>query len=346
MTAITDGKTAARVKFYIAKERDERDGGARRAISHGDHSRLGQSAFMTSGLIFDIQRFSVHDGPGIRTTVFFKGCPASCWWCHNPESQSRRPQVLVLEGRCLDCGTCIEACPHGVLGENGGDGLEPRPVCQLCGTCVEACPSGARRMAGTRVTVREVLEEIVKDRLFFDDSGGGATFSGGEPLLQFMFLRAVLEACRVRGIHTAVDTCGYAPRDHLMAIVPWTDLFLYDLKIMDHERHRTYTGVSNEPILRNLQALGRVHENIRIRVPVVPGFNDDLENMESTARFAASVAGVRQVSLLPYHATGRPKFDRLGREDCLGYVPPPSRERIERLAQCFRSFGLETKTGG
>lgn len=196
------------------------------------------------------------------------------------------------------------------------------------------------------MTVAEVIEEITRDLLFFDDSGGGATFSGGEPLLQFTFLRELLEACRARGIHTAVDTCGYARRADLMEIAPLTDLFLYDLKVMDLERHRKFTGVSNEPILANLRALGEVHDNILVRVPIIPGLNDDLENMESTARFAASLAGLRHVDLLPYHSTGKQKFGRLRREYHLTEVRPPSRDRLERLAECFRSLGLETKTGG
>ena len=296
-----------------------------------------------SGLVFDIQRYAIHDGPGIRTTVFLKGCPLDCWWCHNPESQSAEPQIVVIEGRCVRCGECLKVCPNGdARGSVGADG----PPCTLCGACVAACPTGARRLAGARMTVGEVLAEVLKDRIFYEDSGGGATFSGGEPLLQPQFLKRLLEACHSAGLRTAVDTCGFAPWDDLRAVAPLTNLFLYDLKGADPQGHIDHTGVSSAPILDNLRALGGIHDNIWIRVPILPGLNDDDAQLDAMAGFAASIAGVRQVNLLPYHQTGIHKFRQLGRAYRLERLAPPSPERMEDVAARFRAFGLQVRVGG
>lgn len=294
---------------------------------------------MESGLVFDIQRFSIHDGPGIRTTVFLKGCPLDCWWCHNPEGTSAEPQILVLEGRCIRCGECRRACPQG-------DRAGAAETCTLCGRCVAACPTGARQMVGRRMTVAEVVAEVLKDRVFYDESGGGATFSGGEPLLQPRFLRALLEACRAAGVRTAVDTCGYAPQEDLLALAPLADLFLWDLKFADEARHVRYTGVSNGPILENLRALGRAHGPIWIRVPVIPGVNDDAAQLDALARCAASVEGVRQVNVLPYHEGGAAKSRRVGRAYRLDGAAPPSAGRMEEAAAAFAGHGLKVKIGG
>jgi pyruvate formate lyase activating enzyme len=297
---------------------------------------------MPEGLVLNIQRYSVHDGPGIRTTVFLKGCPASCWWCHNPEGQSSEPKIVVIEGRCIRCGECLEICPEG---DHDGPG-HVSSSCTVCGNCVEACPTGARSVAGTTMTVEEVVDVVLKDRVFYDESGGGATFSGGEPLLQFPFLKGMLESCMDRGIHTAVDTCGYVPREDLLAIAPLTDIFLYDLKIMDEKLHFETTGISNVSIHENLRALGEVHDKIWIRVPIIPGINDSRENIEGIAAFSASIGGVQQVNILPYHRLGIQKFDRIGKTYQLAEVAPPSQERLEAIASSFRARGLETKTGG
>ncbi|MBM4017818.1 MAG: glycyl-radical enzyme activating protein [Planctomycetes bacterium] len=295
-----------------------------------------------SGIVFDIQRYAVHDGPGIRTTVFLKGCPLDCWWCHNPESQSAQPQIVVMEGRCVRCGECVKVCPQGEAGAAAAD----RPRCTACGACVAACPAGARRMAGARMTVEEVLAEVLKDRLFYEESGGGATFSGGEPLFQPQFLHGLLQACRSAGLPTAVDTCGFAPWDDLRAVVPLTDLFLYDLKGADEQSHAHHTGVPSGPILDNLRALGAVHDNIWIRIPVLPGINDDDAQVDAMARLAASAGGVRRVNLLPYHKTGVHKFRQLGRAYRLERLAPPSPERMEDVAARFRAFGLRVRVGG
>jgi pyruvate formate lyase activating enzyme len=285
-----------------------------------------------------VQRFSLHDGPGIRTTVFLKGCPARCLWCHNPESQSFAPEVLVVETRCASCGTCRTVCPHGA----------PPPgssVCTSCGACVEACPAGARRLAGREATVEGVMEEVLKDRVFHEESGGGVTFSGGEPLAQPEFLRALLEACRDAGVHAAVDTCGFAPRESVLALVPLVDLFLFDVKLVDAARHLALTGLPVAPILGNLRALAAAHGNVWIRVPVVPGHTDAERDVAATASLVAGLPGVRRVSLLPYHATGAAKARRLGRDTPLDGLAPPPRERLDALASLFREHGLAVRIG-
>jgi pyruvate formate lyase activating enzyme len=282
---------------------------------------------METGLVFNTQRYSIHDGPGIRTTVFMKGCPLRCAWCHNPEGIDPESELVFIENRCLGCGECRRVCLRLQASGNGSDWPKD---CVRCGECVKVCPSEARQLVGRRMGVKEVLDEVLLDRVFYEESGGGVTFSGGEPFLQPQFLLKLLAACRTEGIHTAVDTSGYASREDLMTAAPLTDLFLYDLKIMDDARHRQWTGASNAVILENLLALGAVHQNIWIRMPLVPGFNDDAEQIEAVARFAASVPGVRQVNLLPYHATAAHKWIGLG--------------KIQRSATC-QPVGARGKTG-
>lgn len=291
------------------------------------------------GTIFDIQRFSVHDGPGIRTTVFLKGCPLHCAWCHNPESQAAQPEIVVTESRCIHCGACGEACPRQNSGENDG-------TCTLCGRCVAACPTGAKQQVGREVSVADLLVAVLRDRIFYDDSGGGITFSGGEPLLQYDFLRAALAAARAEGLHTAVDTCGSGPPEHLLDIAPLTDLFLFDLKLWDAGRHVRHTGVSSARIIENLRALSAVHNNIWIRVPVIPGINDDSANIDAIAGFAASLPAVRQVNLLPFHRTGVAKYARLGKAFGLADLETPGLQQLEALAQAFTRRGLMTRIGG
>jgi len=299
---------------------------------------------METGLVFNIQRYSIQDGPGIRTTVFLKGCPMDCWWCHNPESQSPEPEIVVIEGRCMRCGECRKVCPQEGAGAPKTPDGDRR--CIRCGACVAACPTGARQMVGRPMTAADVLAEVLKDRVFYEESGGGVTFSGGEPLLQPAFLKAVLAACRSARLHTAVDTCGFAPKEDLLAIAPLADLFLYDLKFMDEASHVRYTGASGAGILDNLRALGRVHGNIWIRVPIIPGINDSADHLEALARCASSLAGVRQVNVLPYHEAGAYKSARAGKAYRLQKIAPPSQERMEDVAAKFRGHGLNVRIGG
>jgi pyruvate formate lyase activating enzyme len=303
---------------------------------------------MQSGFVFNIQKYSLHDGPGIRTTVFLKGCPLSCWWCHNPEGMSAEPEILVAEGRCTACGRCREACPQDGARPAGRDAaVQAAPAsCVRCGACVEACPTQARQLLGRRMTTSEVVAEIEKDHIFYDDSQGGVTFSGGEPFAQAPFLLELLQTCRQREIDTAVDTTGFVGRDALLAAARWTNLFLYDIKILDDARHRQYTGVSNASILENLKLLGREHGNIWVRVPIVPGLNDAPGDLEATVRFAAAVPGVKQVNLLTYHHTGAYKFLRLGKPYLAQDVTPPDPEFLGLAAARLQGLGVPIVVGG
>jgi pyruvate formate lyase activating enzyme len=300
----------------------------------------------TTGLIFNLQRYSLQDGPGIRTTVFLKGCPLNCAWCHNPESISPRQEFIILESRCIGCGECRRACRHGAVVPVGSPLPRSMEDCALCGACVNACPTGARELIGRQVSSAELIPLLVSDRVFYDESGGGVTFSGGEPLLQFAFLKEALSGCRREHLHTAVDTSGHCPTNQLLAIAPITDLFLFDLKFVDAQRHEKYTGVSNRLVLKNLKTLAGAHNNIWIRFPVIPGVNDSRAELEAAARLAASLAGVTQVNLLPYHRTGIQKSKRLGRTDFLVNLQPPSAEALLSADKVFKQHGLKTVTGG
>ena len=284
------------------------------------------------GRIFNLQRFSLQDGPGLRTTVFLKGCPLACAWCHNPESQAVERVALIQETRCLVCGACARACPGGVCGH--------------CLACVAACPSGARQMLGRDLEVAELVREALRDRIFFDQSGGGVTLSGGEPLVQAGFVAEALRALRAQGVHTALDTCGLAPREILLDTAALADLVLYDLKHLDDASHCAWTGAGNQAILANLQALARVHPALRVRVPVIPGVNDDAGNLEATARFVAGLGAPVPVDLLPYHGTGAAKFARLGRSYPLDQLEPPAPERMAAAAGPFRTLGITVTVGG
>jgi pyruvate formate lyase activating enzyme len=300
---------------------------------------------MRSGCIFNIQRFSVHDGPGIRTTVFLKGCPLACVWCHNPEGIAPARQLLFVETRCVRCGECGQACPR--TPPNGHAVLSAaHPDCDLCGSCVEACGTGAREVAGSDMSVADVMSVARRDRMFYEESAGGVTFSGGEPFLQTPFLLALLQACRDEGYHTVVDTSGYCRVEDLLTAAPLTDLFLFDLKLMDDARHRQFTGVSNALILENLKALAGVHSRIWLRLPLIAGVNDSERDLAAAARFAATLPSVGQVNLLPYHRTGVAKARRIGFAPGLSALAAPTPAVLERAASHFRQAGLNTKIGG
>jgi pyruvate formate lyase activating enzyme len=298
------------------------------------------------GIVFDIKKFSIHDGPGIRTTVFFKGCPLNCWWCHNPESQAMEPELTYRPSRCIRCGACVDACPQGAISCQDEAVSTDLLRCTRCGACVEACTAEARQIVGREMSVDQVMAEVERDVPFYDESGGGVTVSGGEPLAQPAFLLALLQACKGKEIHTALDTCGFAPWEVLDGVREHVDLFLYDLKVMDDARHRTLTGASNERILENLRALSQAGHEIVLRVPVIPGVNDDDRNVRQTGAFAASLPALRRVDLLPYHHAGTEKYGRLHRAYALPETRPPSDERIAEIARALRELGLHVKTGG
>jgi len=247
---------------------------------------------MLTATIFDIQRASFVDGPGIRTTVFFKGCHLRCKWCHNPESQNPHPEMMVHKNKCVGCGKCAEVCPHHLAS------------CDLCGKCVDACPHGARQIYGYEKSVDDIFEEIQKDKAFYDTSGGGVTFSGGECMLYPEYVSTLSRLCREQGISVAIDTAGNVPYFHFEAVLPYVDMFLYDIKCLDDALHRHGTGCGNVRILENLERLRTTGKRILIRVPVIPGFNDDAE-VERIKAYCAE-RGL-PYELLPYHEIGESK---------------------------------------
>ena len=265
--------------------------------------------------IFDIQRASFVDGPGIRTTVFFKGCHLRCKWCHNPESQNPHPEVMVHKNKCTGCGKCAEVCPHHLA------------KCEMCGKCVAACPAGARQIYGYAKSIEDIVAEVKKDKAFYDPSGGGVTVSGGECMLQIDALCELLKQCRENGIRTAVDTAGDVPWTHFEKILPFTDLFLYDVKCFTEALHQEGTGISNKRLLENLTRLSKETEvDIIVRIPLIPTFNDNKEEIQKIAAFLRPLR-IRDVELLPYHQMGEHKYDGLGR--AFTAYPVPSKEQTE-----------------
>lgn len=295
------------------------------------------------GWVFDIQRYSINDGPGIRTTVFFKGCPLRCLWCDNPESQSRPPELFFFEALCVQCHRCVPVCPNGAISvAPDGSVLTDRDRCRGCGACTEACLAGARVLSGRLMTVDEVMEVILKDSLFYRNSGGGMTASGGEATAQLEFLIVLLKRCREIGIHTALDTTGHAPWETLNEILEHTDLVLYDIKHMDPAMHRKLTGVDNALILENAVRIARAGKPLWIRFPLIPGCNDDERNIQATGAFTLEL-GLRQIDLLPYHRLGAGKYHRLGREYPLPDARPYREEEIERIKALLQALGLEVR---
>ncbi len=301
---------------------------------------------MATGIVFDIKKYAIHDGPGIRTTVFFKGCPLACRWCHNPEGMAAATQRIYHKERCIGCGECIQICPRKALRRSAEGIIADLPKCDLCRACADHCPSEAVEFIGQNVTVAEVVRQIEKDVAFYDQSKGGVTFSGGEPLMQPEFLLEMLDACGELDLHRTVDTTGYADTALLLKVAQKTDLFLYDLKLMDAENHRKYTGVSNEQILANLMRLAQNDARIQVRVPVIPGINSDAENIDKTADFIHSIGGVENISLLPFHNSARGKYGRLGMQWISPHIQPPTARLLQSVAARFKETGLKVTIGG
>jgi pyruvate formate lyase activating enzyme len=297
-----------------------------------------------SGLVFAIERFAVHDGPGIRVAFFLKGCPLRCAWCHSPESQHARQELLIKSDRCLICGTCYPLCPHEAIVATPEGFETDRDRCEGCGSCVAACPSGARSIAGEHISVAEVLRQAERDRVFIERSGGGVTFSGGEPMMQPVFLAEAIAACRAAGFHTAVETSGFGTIDGVDAVAT-ADLILFDLKILDDRRHRHATGISNRVILENFRRLASARRPIRVRVPLVPGFTDDDANVSAIGAFAAS-HGLREIDLLPYHTAGAAKYARLDRPYALAEVPALPANAVGPARARLEAYGLAVRVGG
>ena len=299
-----------------------------------------------TGTIFNIMRFAVNDGPGIRTTVFMKGCPLACAWCHNPEGLSAAHEVAYRADRCAHCGACIDACPEDALTDGVGGVERAADRCVSCGTCAGACYTGARENIGREIAVDALVAEVLKDRVFYDESGGGVTFSGGEPLLQFEFLMEALAACRKAGLRTAVETTGFASWEKVRALIPLTDLFLFDLKLMDPGRHREFTGVSNARIIENLRMLAAAGAPVTVRVPLVPGVNDDEANIRAVAALVADLGTVPSIHLLPFHAGASGKYGALGKPYAMADLRSPSDDHVQSLASLITAHGITAHIGG
>lgn len=301
--------------------------------------------------IFNIQSYSIHDGPGIRVTVFEKGCPLRCVWCANPESNLAKPQLMTYHTRCTGCGRCVAVCPNQAirLDEKDGKILEftDRNLCVDCGACVSVCPAEARELAGEEKTVRQVLDKVLQDKLFMDGSGGGMTISGGECLMHPEFTAALLYAAKQEGIHTAVESCSFASRNVVDQVFQYVDLALLDIKHMDSNKHMEYTGVPNEQILDNiLHVYHDLKVPVSIRVPTIPGYNDSDENISAMAQFVSERMGKDvEVHLLPYHRMGESKNESLGNEMNLS-IEVPAQAHMEHLKTLVESFGLKAQIGG
>lgn len=295
------------------------------------------------GTLFDIQRFCVHDGPGIRTTIFFKGCNLKCFWCHNPESLNPKLEVQYLASKCIGCGKCIICCSNGCHIMDNGMHSYDRTYCLSCGECAAGCPAEALSSVGKDYTVEDVLNIAIRDKKFYDNSSGGITCSGGEPMLQHDFLKELLVAANAVGLNTAIDTAGNVPFEWFEEILPFTDLFLYDLKCMDNTQHTKAVGVGNRHILENIVKLSEAGATIWVRIPVIPSVNDSMENMERTANFLSPLKGVQKVELLTFHRLGGGKYETMGRDYTATDLLPLSKEEMQRISKPFQDKKFTVK---
>jgi pyruvate formate lyase activating enzyme len=302
---------------------------------------------MNRGLIFDIKRYAINDGPGIRVVVFFKGCNLQCAWCHNPEGISFNKEKMYSRAKCMMCGECAVVCPEKAIQLTKEGIVTNRELCKLCGKCADVCPTKATEISGYYKTVDELMAIIEKERPFFDQSEGGVTFSGGEPLMHHKILKELLDECGRRKIHRVVDTVALVNSEILLDIAKRTDLFLIDLKMMDDEKHRKWTHVSNKKILENISQLSEIGANIIIRIPIIEGVNDDDENIENSAKFVSGLAGNKKpVNLIPYHNIAQTKYQKLGKTNDFVRMIEPSKETLTKMIEIFKKFGVEASIGG
>lgn len=300
---------------------------------------------MAQGLVSDIQRFSIHDGPGIRTTVFFKGCNLRCFWCHNPETLRPRPELQIILDRCLGCGRCFTACPQGAHSLVDGERAFQREACTACGKCAESCYAQALVLVGRYMSAEEVMAVALRDRVFYRESGGGITLSGGEPLMQPEFAQEVLELARSEGLHTAIETAAEGPWERIARLLPAMDLVMLDIKAMDGALHQAATGVPNERILANAVRLSQEAKPLIVRTPVVPGVNDSEDEIGRVADFIAGFPNLLYYELLPFHRLAAGKYRALGLEYKAAGLARPSREQMARSAEVARRRGIVVKGG-
>lgn len=292
---------------------------------------------MKNGMIFNIQKFSLNDGPGIRTTVFLKGCPLKCIWCHNPESNSFAREMMFNETKCVGCMKCAGVCPGNLHIQKDGKHIFNRDNCILCGKCEDVCPSSVLEIAGKEMSVSEVVKEVMKDEAFYETSNGGVTLSGGEPMSQFEFSLELMKAFKENNLHTAMETCGFAKEEHFRQIAPYTDLFLYDFKIADSKKHMEYTGVANDLILSNLKMLDSLGKKIILRCPIIPTINDNSEHLEAIARLSEELENILEINIEPYHPLGSGKAKSLGREYLLEKLSFPDEKIVKSWIETVSS---------
>lgn len=296
--------------------------------------------------IFAVKRYALHDGPNIRMTIFFKGCPLACWWCHNPEGIDFHSKVLFLADKCVGCGECVGHCPEKALRLAEEGVVRNNDKCTSCATCVQVCPALAHEATGRNMSIAEIVAEIKKDLPFFDQSGGGITCSGGEPLSQPESLLALLRASGQLGIHRTVDTSGFARVETLLEVAQHCELFLYDIKHMDSTIHERFTGVANELILSNLRALSDNGHAIRVRIPLIGGVNDDEKNIRATGAFVAGCKGVQGIDILPYHPSATAKYRKLGQLYKGAALAAPTKAHIAEIADALRKYIVDVNIGG